>query len=227
MNFKDKRKGAIVYVSQCILNQNLRFPGIAVAAGACADVVGLLVKNGIGIEPIPCLERLGWGGVSRKGYFRFQPVILKYVGTPWYRVLRPFVRLWLARYRLLCAREAKKLVRQIADYNESGYSMIGIIAVNDSPTDGVTKTIDMTEAAERLVSMGVDPGIMADPSFEEMEKVLPRLCTDGTGIFTAVLQRELKDRKIDVKIVGFDPWADSKAETERIAAELALSTFSR
>jgi len=222
MGFKDKRNGNIVYVSQCILNQNLRFPGIAVAAGACADVVDLLLKNGIGIEPIPCLERLGWGGVSRKGYFRFQPVILKYVGTPWYRFLRPFVRLWLARYRLLCAREAKKLVRQIADYNESGYSVIGIVAVNDSPTDGVTKTIDMAKAAESLISMGVDPGIMADPSFEEMSKVLPRLCTNGTGIFTAVLQRELERKKVPVKIVGFDPWADSAAETEKIKTELGL-----
>jgi hypothetical protein len=222
VDFKDKRKGKIVYVSQCILNQNLRFPGIAVAAGACADVVGLFMRNGIGIEPIPCLERLGWGGVSRKGYFRFQPVILKFVQTPIFPLVRPFIALWLYRYRLLCAREARKLARQIADYGKSGYSVIGIVAVNDSPTDGVTRTIDMARAAERLVSMGIDPAIMADPSFEEMREILPRLCTEGTGIFTARLMRELRRKKVSARIVGYDPWADSKTETERIGAELGL-----
>ena len=209
MDFKDKRKGRIIYVSQCILNQNLRFPGIAVAAGACAELIGLFMKREIGIEPIPCLERLGWGGVSRKDYFRYQPLTLKYAQTPLFRFIRPFIGLWLYRYRLLCAREARKLARHIADYIESGYSVLGIVAANDSPTDGVTKTIDMAKAAERLVSMGVDPGVMADPSFEEMSKILPRLCTNGTGIFTEALKRELERKKIPVRIVGYDPWAES------------------
>jgi len=222
MDFKDKRKRKIVYVSQCILNQNLRFPGIAVAAGACADVVDLFVKSGTGIEPIPCMERLGWGGVSRKGYFRYQPPILKYAGTPFFRFIRPLVALWLYRYRLLCASQARTISRQIEDYISNGYSVIGIVAVDDSPTDGVTKTIDLAKAAERLVSMGVDPGVMTDPSFEVMREILPRLCTEGTGIFTARLRRELEKKKIPVKIVGYDPWEDPKAESGRIAAALNL-----
>jgi hypothetical protein len=222
MDFKDKRKGRIVYVSQCILNQNLRFPGIAVAAGACADIVDLFLKSGIGIEPIPCLERLGWGGVSRKGYFRYQPLILRYAGTPLFGLIRPFIKLWLYRYRLLCTREAKKLARQIADYTRSGYSVIGIVAVNDSPTDGVTKTIDMSRAAERLLSMGVNPEVMSSPRLEDMKKVIPLLCEQGTGIFTAALKKELERRKIPVRIVGFDPWADATIESKRIAGELGL-----
>jgi hypothetical protein len=222
MYSKDKRKGIIVYASQCILNQNLRFPGIAVAAGACTEVVDLFVRSGVGIEPIPCLERLGWGGVSRRDYFRFQPLALKCAGTPYFRFIRPFVELWLYRYRLLCSREARKVARQIADYTTSGYSVIGIVAVNDSPTDGVTRTIDLSRAAERLLSMGVNPEIMSSPRIEEMRTIIPRLCEQGTGIFTVELKRELERKKTPIRIVGFDPWTDPKAETERIKAELDL-----
>jgi hypothetical protein len=220
--FSDARQGRIVFVSQCILNQNLRFPGIALFPGACADVVDLFVKSGIGIEPIPCMERLGWGGVSRKGYFRYQPLILRYAGTPYFRLVRPLVRLWLYRYRLRCARHAKAVVRYIRDYVESGYTVIGIVAVNDSPTDGVTRTIDLVGAAERLAAGGVDPGVMNDPNLKTMARIMPLLCTQGTGILTARFMRELKRKKTYVKIVGYDPWADPAAETERIAAELGL-----
>lgn len=222
MDFTDKRKGKIVYVSQCILNQNLRFPGIAVAAGACTEVVELFLRSGIGIEPIPCLERLGWGGVSRKDYFRYQPLILKYAHTRLFGLIKPVITLWLYRYRLLCTREARKIVRQIADYIQSGYSVIGIVAVNDSPTDGVTKTIDLSRAALRLASMGVSRELMNNPNLEAMRKILEELCEEGTGIFIAGLKKELKRKKIPVRIVGYDPWADQKAESERIAAALNL-----
>ncbi len=222
MDFKDKRKGKIIYVSQCILNQNLRFPGIAVSAGACTDVVDLFLRKGIGIEPIPCLERLGWGGVSRKDYFRYQPLILRFARSRFFGLIKPFIALWLYRYRLLCAREARKIVRQIADYIRSGYSVVGIVAVNDSPTDGVTKTIDLSRAPVTLASMGIDPQIMNNPRLDDMKGILAELCQDGVGIFTARLTREMERKRITVPIVGYDPWVEPKAESERIAAELSL-----
>jgi predicted secreted protein len=222
MDFTDKRKGKIVYVSQCILNQNLRFPGIAVSAGACTEVVDLFVRKGIGIEPIPCLERLGWGGVSRKDYFRYQPLILRFARSRFFGLVKPLIALWLYRYRLLCAREARKIVRQIADYIRSGYSVIGIVAVNDSPTDGVTKTIDLSRAPVILASKGIDPKLMNNPKLDDMKKILAELCQDGVGIFIARLMHELGKKKIPLSIVGYDPWLDPKAESARIAAALDL-----
>lgn len=222
MRYGDNRKGSVVYLSQCILNQNLRFPGIAVSAGACTDVVDLFLRNGIGIEPIPCLERLGWGGVSRRDYFRYQPVILRAAGTHFFPIIKPLIRLWLYRYRLLCAYEAKKIARQMADYIKSGYSIIGIVAVNDSPTDGVTKTIDLADAALTLAAMGIDSEFMVNPKLSDMRTILPRLCKEGTGIFTARLVRELERKNIPAPIVPYDPWADPKLESERIAAALKL-----
>lgn len=220
LDFKDKRKKKIVFVSQCILNQNLRFPGIATRAGACTELVGMLLSNEIGIEQIPCLERLGWGGVSRKSYYRYQPLFFTYANTPIFGLIKLFGRLWIYKYSLLCKREAKKVVRHIRDYVDSGYSVIGIITVNDSPTDGVTQTIDLIRAAPKLKDMRIDQEIMRNPELDKMKNIVPLLCEEGVGIFIRRLKHELKRKKTNIRIVGYDPWADQKVESERIADEL-------
>ena len=222
MDFRDRRKKKIVFVSQCILNQNLRFPGIAVRGGACVELVDMLTKHGIGIETFPCLERLGWGGVSRRSYSRYQPLFLAWADTPLFRLIEPLGRLWMYRYGLLCRKEARKVVRDIADYIGSGYSVFGIIAVNDSPTDGVTRTIDLIGAARRLKEMGVGKEVFDNPDIDTMRKVIPMLCQEGTGVFILRVMRALRGKGINLPIVGYDPWADPAGESARIARALRI-----
>lgn len=220
MDFIDERQKRIVFVSQCILNQNVRFPGIAVRAGACTELVDGLLKSGFGIETIPCLERLGWGGVSRKTYFRYQSIFLAWKDTPLFSIFKLLGKLWLYKYSLLCGREAKQIVGQIRDYIDSGYSVSGIIMMNDSPTDGVTKTIDLIRAVERIASLGHDPAIMTHPKLDVMREVIPLLCEKGEGIFTVRLLREISHLGLDVGIIGYDPWMDQEEESERVIGEL-------
>jgi len=220
MDFIDERKKRIVFVSQCVLNQNVRFPGIAVCAGACTELVDGLLKNDFGIEAIPCLERLGWGGVSRKTYFRFQTIFLAWKDTPLYFVFKFLGRLWLYRYSLLCRGEAKKIAGHIRDYIDSGYSVFGIVMMNDSPTDGATKTIDLIRAVERITSLGYDPAVMTNPKLDVMKEVIPLLCEKGEGIFTARLTRECENLGMDIGIIGYDPWTDQEAESKRVIGEL-------
>lgn len=220
MDFTDERKRRIVFVSQCILNQNVRFPGIAVCAGVCTELVDRLVKNDFGIEAMPCLERLGWGGVSRKTYFRYQSIFLAWKDTPLFFIFTFLGRLWLFRYSLLCKREAEKIVAHIRDYIDSGYSVSGIILMNDSPTDGATKTIDLIRAVERITSLGYDPAVMKNPKLDVMRKVIPLLCEKGEGIFTRRLIRELSKRNVDSAIIDYDPWTDQDAESKRVIGEL-------
>ncbi len=56
----DKRGKKIIYLSRCLINQNLRFPGIAVSSGAITELISPIIENGIGIESLPCLERIAW-----------------------------------------------------------------------------------------------------------------------------------------------------------------------
>ena len=78
IKFEDNRKKEIIFLSSCILNQNNRFPGIAVHKGAINNLIEPFLKEGIGIEQLPCLECMGWGGVSRKNIFRFLPSIFRH-----------------------------------------------------------------------------------------------------------------------------------------------------
>jgi predicted secreted protein len=222
MKIRDRRSKRIIFVSSCVLNQNLRFPGIAVEAGACRELVEMLMGHDLGIEALPCLERLGWGGVSRRNYFRYQPVMLRYADSPLSRMIGIFSSLWLFRYSLLCRREARKVARHILDYLRSGYSVVGIIAMNDSPTDGVTRTIDLARAPRKFRESGLSDEVLKNPDIAEMKGFIHSLCEPGTGIFTSFLRKELEKRSAEVKILGFDPWADMTGECRRIEDELGL-----
>jgi predicted secreted protein len=90
MEFKDNRGSRIVFVGNCILNQNARFPGIAIKEGAFTEFVDILLRNGVGIEQLPCLECLGWGGVSRKTYYKFQPMVLHFVDKKAFPIIKLF-----------------------------------------------------------------------------------------------------------------------------------------
>jgi hypothetical protein len=222
MGMRDNRLNKIVFVSLCILNQNVRFPGIAVEQGACTELVDMLMGYGLGIEPLPCLERLGWGGVSRKAYFRYQPIMLRYADLPFSGFLRIFARLWVFRYSLLCRSEARKVAANIQDYLSASYSVIGIIAMNDSPTDGVTRTIDLIKAPKRFKDMGFSEKMLKAPDISIMKGIINDLCEPGTGIFISRLRKELEKKGIQIKIIGFDPWADRTEECMRIEHELGL-----
>jgi predicted secreted protein len=218
----DKRGSRVVYVSRCLLDQNLRFPGIAVRAGAFAEVLALFLRNDIGIEQLPCLEVLGWGGVSRTHYFRLQPLVFRAVDSRWQGLAQALTRIWLFDYRRLCRRSAKRVADEIEDFNRAGCSVLGIVAMNDSPTCGVTRTIDLTKAARTLKGLGVEAADFESPNLERMREIIPRLCTSGQGLFMGEVIRQVERRGLAVKVIGFDPWGDPSAESERVAESLDL-----
>jgi len=142
INFEDNRSRKIIYLGNCLLNQNIRFPGIGVCGGAFYDLVTPLIKRGIGIEQLPCLERIGWGGVHRRSVYGMLPMLFKYANSKSFPIIKLLGTVWFWNYKRLCKKEAKKVVGQMEDYKKSGYEILGIIAMNDSPTCGVTKTSD-------------------------------------------------------------------------------------
>ncbi|MBA4369388.1 MAG: hypothetical protein C0403_17320 [Desulfobacterium sp.] len=222
MNGIDKRSKRVVFVSQCILNQNLRFPGIAVSSAACNELIGMLLRHDLGIETLPCLERLGWGGIARQSYFRYQKILLRYAGTPFYGALKQLSRLWVFQYRLRCRKEARRVVRFIIDYRSSGYTVAGIVAMNDSPTDGVSQTIDLINAPMKIKTLGIDPDLFQQPNLDDMKKVIPRLCDEGTGIFMSCIMKELEKKMITINTVGYDPWGDPGVEAQRVEEKLGF-----
>ncbi|NVM38178.1 MAG: hypothetical protein HWN81_21470 [Candidatus Lokiarchaeota archaeon] len=219
----DKRGKKIIYLSQCLLNQNLRFPGIAVESGAIAELLIPIIKNGIGIEPLPCLERLGWGGVKRKTFFKYFPMISKNTGSPKFPIIKLFLRLWLKKFKNLCKKETKKIILQMQDYNNSGYTILGIITTNDSPTCGYTKTINFLGIISKFKELGIKDEF-ENPTLEKMKNIIPSLCENGSGYFMSEITKLIKRSELEVDVIGFNVWNNLSEETQRVLGKLNLST---
>jgi len=65
MNFIRSKR--VVFISECLVNQNIRAYGVgnAKGEGPCVEIVELLTKNGIGLTVVPCPE-IFCQGLKRK-----------------------------------------------------------------------------------------------------------------------------------------------------------------
>lgn len=220
MPSNDLRGKRLVYVSSCLLDQNRRFPGIAVQTGVIRELISTLMEMNIGLEQLPCLECMGWGGVSRQTLFRFLPTLYNHLGSRFYPLLKGLARIWLHKFHRLCRKEAKKVVGQIDDFQKSGYEVLAIIAMNDSPTCGATKTIHILESIGKYKANGVSLEELLYPRLEQMKAVMPLVIEEGSGFFMGALKMMLEEKKINVPILGFDPWQEPTLEVGKILMKL-------
>lgn len=102
----------IVLVAHCVINQNCVVDGLSRARGAY-PITELLIREGIGIIQLPCPELI-YNGIERP------PLSYDDYNTK--------------EYRAVCRSLLRPYVRQIKNYLESGYTFLGIIAINNSPS---------------------------------------------------------------------------------------------
>ena len=181
------------------------------------------MRNGIGIEQLPCPECLGWGGISRDSVFRFIPIFYRYSGSRVYPLIKALGRMWLYKYRRLCKRRAHEIVRDIKSAQSSGYRILSIIAMNDSPTCGATQTLSVLDMVANLKDRGLQVKDLKYPQFDMMREHLPDLLVAGQGYFMSELISGLKQNGIVIPILAYDPWTDPQKEVEKLAATLLKS----
>jgi hypothetical protein len=56
-------------MSHCLLNCNAKYPGSADTAGVYMDLFRPIADQDMGIEQMPCLEIMGWGGLIARWFF--------------------------------------------------------------------------------------------------------------------------------------------------------------
>ncbi|MBK5243189.1 CD3072 family TudS-related putative desulfidase [Clostridium sp.] len=110
---RDKK---LILLSHCILNQNSVVLPLARSKGGFLIAKSLL-DQGLGIIQLPCPE-FKFLGPQRK------PMNKKEYDSP--------------EYRILCRNLFTPILEDIKKYLAQGYSLVGIIGVNESPTCSIT-----------------------------------------------------------------------------------------
>ena len=135
----DSRSGQVVFVSHCLLNENVRYLGGACTPGMVGTLVDEWRARGYGICQMPCPEQRAWGGVLKPQIataFGVRHSVLWWLRRP---ILRAFTWYTKFRYRLL----ARQVAADVRDYQRSGFTVAGVVGVAGSPSCGITKTLDV------------------------------------------------------------------------------------
>lgn len=193
-NLQDERSGRVVFVAHCLLNENTRYLGGAFRPGAVDEVVGIYLRAGTGICQMPCPEQLAWGGVLKRH-------LLFLYARPWLRpvlrILGPALSAYTrARYWPL----ARRIARQIIDYQRSGFDVVGVVGVDASPTCGVTTTLDLDVSLSAVVGCplaGLDRRFVNDT-------VVNGSARPGRGLFIEALSGALARRGAQVSLLSHD-----------------------
>ncbi|WP_167355462.1 2-thiouracil desulfurase family protein [Mycobacterium malmoense] len=214
---RDERGRRVVLVSHCLLNENTRYAGGATRSGAVAEAVAELIGGGYGIHQLPCPERLAWGGVLKPHslhlYHSKGGVLYPLRGL----LLRAFV-LWT---RLAYRRLARRVARDVVDYQRSGITVAGIVGIGASPSCGVTTTLDMRASLEVVASC---PAAALTRDVMNERAVLE--CRgQGEGLFIAALDRRLRRRGLAVPAFEHDLAAELRGARQNLLAPAALRTL--
>jgi uncharacterized protein YbbK (DUF523 family) len=200
----------VVLVSHCLLNENTRYAGGATRPGAVAEEIDELVHAGFGIHQLPCPERVAWGGVlkrhclwlydSRRG--------------PLYPVRHRLLRVFVGWTRLVYRHLARRVVRDVVDYERSGVTVAGIVGVGASPSCGVTTTLDLARSLDVLAAC---PAAALTRDVMNERAVLD--CRmPGQGLFIEELDNRLRRRGVRVPAWEHDLAAELSGASQKLLA---------
>lgn len=208
----DNRSQKVIYLSQCILNENVRYLGGAFRKGGLREIVEGCWDKGWSIVQMPCPEQCAWGGVTK----RWLLMLYGTKGTFLYRMRRMVLPILTLYTKLRLRRLAKVIAGQIHDYRVSGYTVIGIIGIDGSPSCGVNTTMDLERSFELMASIDVN-----SISVGQMTDILLQGSTAGRGLFASALRLELDRRHIDVPFVAHDVLDEVNGKSSKVISQLS------
>lgn len=191
----DRRGRRVVFVSHCLLDQNVRYLGGAESAGVVSSAIEPYLREGVGLRQMPCPEEIAWGGVMKR-------LILRAYGARWaYRLRAIVLPLFLLYTRLRYWRVARRVAAEMADCVRSGIEIVGVVGVGDSPSCGVDHTLDPRRSLPVVASIDVETIDAA--TFKE--RAVRSLLERGEGLFIRALRRQLRRRGLSVAFTEHMP----------------------
>jgi predicted secreted protein len=175
-----KRSKRVLFLAHCILNQNSRVKEIAMDRGMLMPVVSILHQEGVGMIQMPCPE------FTYLGPDRWWQAKAQY-DTP--------------NYRRHCRELSTFIADQMEEYAKHGYSVLGIIGMDDSPSCGINN-------AGPVVEWGGRPQVELSDAPKEA----------GKGVFMEELIREVRRRGLELpRLKGLDVGSEDYAGDEELA----------
>jgi predicted secreted protein len=172
--FTDARSKKLVLVAHCVLNQNSISDGTADYPGAIKEVVSLLLQSQVGIVQMPCPE-LHCLGLDRSDVHGAErPVVVENT-----RIRESMKQPEAVRNLRILVRS---LVFQIREYLRHGFTIVGIVGINRSPSCGV----DTTSRSDQEVA---GSGVFIEALRNELER--RNVNTDWTGIKATEIEKAL------------------------------------
>ncbi|MBU3896527.1 MAG: DUF523 domain-containing protein [Nanoarchaeota archaeon] len=112
-----ERSKRIVFVSHCLLNQNVRAFSTEKYPGMIKELMDIFAESGVGIVQLPCPQIEMNGGLDRK--------------------LKQKSAYDNKQYRKYCTNLSSDILKSIEKYLQKNYKVLGIIGVEMSSTCGV------------------------------------------------------------------------------------------
>jgi predicted secreted protein len=191
----DARGKRVVFLAHCLLNQNTRYLGGALSAGAVSEVLQACLARGVGIVQLPCPEEQAWGGVLKRRLLRWYGA----QGRWWYALRGLLLPLGLCYTRFVYRRLARATAAQIEDYQRAGIQVLGVVGVDGSPSCGVRTTLDVNKVAPGLASLD-----WQTVNTQGMNRLITQAAVVGPGWYMQLLQAELDRRGLKVAMTAHD-----------------------
>ncbi len=213
----DERSRRVMLVSHCLLNENTRYAGGATRPGAIAEVFDELDAAGVGIHQLPCPERVAWGGVLK----RHSLALYHSKGRPIYRVRGVLLTMFVWWTTIVYRRLARHVARDVADYQEAGIEVAGIVGIGASPSCGITTTLDLRASLDVVAAC---PAAALTRDVMNDQAVLA--CREsGEGLFINALDKALKRRRLTVPAFEHDLAAELRGERQAAVASSPRRTL--
>jgi uncharacterized protein YbbK (DUF523 family) len=209
----DARGQRVVFLAHCLLNQNTRYLGGALSAGAVPEVLQACLVRGVGIVQLRCPEEQAWGGVLKRRLLRWYGA----EGRWWYGLRGLLVPLGLACTRIVYRRLARDTATQIEDYQRAGVQVLGVVGVDGSPSCGVRTTLDLRRAASGLAGLE-----WQTVNTQGMNRLITNSAVAGPGLYTQLLQAELSRRGLTVAMTAHDLIAALEGKPASMGIEALL-----
>lgn len=130
--FTDVRSKKIIFVSHCTLNQNSISDGTADYPGTNEGVLKLLMQSGAGIVQLPCPELMCLG-LDRGDIHGGEREVVAENSRIRGQLERPESMERMDRL-------TEQVTYQMEEYLKNGFTILGIIGINRSPSCGVETT---------------------------------------------------------------------------------------